>query len=107
MKIFFTSIFLFVLSINTFAQFQEVSIMDIQRQDSILAWGDEPDSLALIGDTVSVVGVVMVAPYFDAHPDSGTTLIAGAPALILQDTSETDWGGLLVRFPNPSAAFQI
>ena len=41
----------------------------------------------------------MVAPFRDANPDSGTTLIAGAPAIILQDTSETEWGGILARFP--------
>jgi hypothetical protein len=106
MKIFFTSIFLFVLSISVFAQFREVSIMDIQRQDSILIKGVETPS-SYVGDTLSIVGVVMVAPYFDANPDSGTTLVAGAPALILQDTSETDWAGILVRFPSPTADFQI
>ena len=32
------------------------------------------------------------------------TLISGAPAIHLMDTSETEYGGILVRFPNPSSA---
>jgi hypothetical protein len=88
-----------ILSINIFAQqYPEVTIMDIQYQPDILTLGDQASPLT--GDTVTIVGVVMVAPYRDANPDSGTTLIAGAPALILQDTTETDWAGMLVRYLN-------
>jgi hypothetical protein len=97
--------FLFVIlmtGINIFAQtYPEVTIMDIQYQPDILTLGDQPSPLN--GDTVTIVGVVMVAPYRDANPDSGTTLIAGAPALILQDTAETDWAGMLVRYVNMPA----
>jgi hypothetical protein len=71
--------------------------MDIQYQPDILTLGDQPSPYT--GDTVTIVGVVMVAPYKDANPDSGLTLNAGAPALILQDTAETDWAGMLVRYP--------
>jgi len=86
-----------MLTINIFAQqYPEVTIMDIQYQPDILTTGDQPSIYNL--DTVTIVGVVMVAPYRGANPDSGTTLIAGAPALILQDTSETDWAGMLVRY---------
>ncbi len=93
----FLSFLVLMLSINLFAQqYPEVTIMDIQYQPNILTLGDQPSPLN--GDTVTIVGVVMVAPYKDANPDSGTTLIAGAPALILQDTSETDWAGMLVRY---------
>ena len=93
----FLSLLGLMLSINLFAQqYPEVTIMDIQYQPDILTLGDQPSIYNL--DTVTIVGVVMVAPYKDANPDSGTTLIAGAPALILQDTSETDWAGMLVRY---------
>ena len=98
MKILLLTLPALVLSINLFAQpYPEVTIMEIQYQDSILILGDLPSPYT--GDTLTIVGVVMVAPYRDANPDSGTTLIAGAPALILQDTVETDWAGMLVRYP--------
>jgi hypothetical protein len=85
--------FSLMLSINVFAQYPEVTIMDIQGGNPIP-----------YGDTLTInCGVVMVAPFRGANPDSGTTLIAGAPALILQDTSETDWGGILVRYPDMPA----
>ena len=97
-KLFFFFVTL-VLSINVFGQpYPEVTIMDIQYQPDILTLGDQPSPLN--GDTVTIVGVVMVAPYKDANPDSGVTLNAGAPALILQDTAETEWGGMLVRYPS-------
>ena len=93
------SFFVLILSTMILAQpYPEVTIMDIQYQPDILTLGDQPSPLN--GDTVTIVGVVMVAPYRDANPDSGTTLIAGAPALILQDTAETDWAGMLVRYVN-------
>jgi Secretion system C-terminal sorting domain len=99
MKKIFFFLFALILSINIFAQqYPEVSIMDIQYQPDILALGDQ--SSPLNGDTVTIVGVIMVAPFKDANPDSGWTLNASAPALILQDTSETDWAGMLVRYPN-------
>ena len=76
MKNLFLVIFSLLLSINVLAQYTTVTIK---------------------------CGVVMVAPYRDANPDSGTTLIAGAPALILQDTSDAEWGGMLVRYPTMAA----
>ncbi len=98
----FLSVIGLMLGINLFAQqYPEVTIMDIQYQPDILTLGDQASPLN--GDTVTIVGVVMVAPYRDANPDSGTTLIAGAPALILQDTAETDWAGMLVRYLNMPA----
>ncbi len=100
--------FSLLLSVNVFAQtYPEITIMDIQYQhpDSLLLNGDQPSPYN--GDTVTVVGVVMVAPFRDANPDSGTTLIAGAPAIILQDTSETDFGGILARFPGSNATFNV
>ncbi len=90
MKQIFLLAFGLIMSINVFAQYQEVTIMDIMGGNPIP-----------YGDTLTIIeGVVMVAPYRGANPDSGTTLIAGEPALILQDTSETDWGGVLVRYPS-------
>ena len=99
--------FSLLLSVNVFAQYPEVTIMDIQYQhpDSLLLNGDQPSPYN--GDTVTVVGVVMVAPFRDANPDSGTTLIAGAPAIILQDTSETEWAGIMVRFEGSNATFNV
>jgi hypothetical protein len=102
MRNIFVVIFSLMLSINIFAQYPEVTIKDIQYQPNILQTGDLPSPLN--GDTVTIkCGVVMVAPYKDANPDSGTTLIAGAPALILQDTSDAEWGGMLVRYPSMPA----
>ncbi len=99
MKKLYFILFVVMLSINLFAQqYPEVTIMDIQYQPNILVTGDTLSPYT--GDTVTVVGVVMVAPYRGANPDSGTTLIAGAPAIILQDTAVTDWGGILARYPS-------
>lgn len=97
--------FTLILSINLFAQFPEVTIYDIQYQPDILTTGDQPSPLD--GDTVTVTGVVMVSPYRNANPDSNVILIAGAPAIYLQDTSETDWAGILVRDPTNSPAFSF
>jgi len=107
MKILLLITFSLLLSVNVFAQYPEITIMDIQYQDpdSLLLNGDQPSPYN--GDTVTVVGVVMVAPFRDANPDSGTTLIAGAPAIILQDTSETDWAGIIARFPGSNATFNV
>jgi hypothetical protein len=101
-KILLFSGFIFLLSVNVFAQYPEVTIKDIQYQPNILITGDQPSPLN--GDTVTITcGVVMVAPYKDANPDSGVTLNSGAPALILQDTSDAEWGGILVRYENMPA----
>ncbi len=88
-----------IISVTAFAQnYPHVSIRDIQYVNQDTLSGCEISS-PLAGDTVNITGVVMVAPYRDANPDSGTTLIAGAPALILQDTADTEWSGILVRYP--------
>ena len=105
MKKLLLAAFLFLMSINVFAQFPEVSIMDIQFQDILTTGVDNPSPLD--GDTVTVVGVVMVAPFKDANPDSAEVLHVGAPGLYLQDTTETDWAGLLVRFLGSTEAFNI
>ena len=69
MKKFLLTAFLFMLSINVFAQYPEVTIMDIQFQhpDSLLLYGDRLSPLW--GDTLIITGVVMVAPNKHAHPD--------------------------------------
>lgn len=99
----FLTAMLIISSINTFAQtYPEVTIMDIQYQnpDSLLSLGDKPSPF--LGDTVTVTGIVMNPSY----TGTGTTLISGAPAVYLQDTSQTDYAGILVRFPlGSSAAF--
>lgn len=92
---------LFISSMNLIAQtYPEVSIRDIQYQhpDSLLTIGDRPSPFN--GDTVTITGIVM-NPTFT----NGTaTLVSGAPAVHLMDTSDTEYGGILVRFPNPSSA---
>ena len=101
MKKMLLSVFLLVISVSVFAQnYPHVSIRDIQYLDPDSLSGNCEIQSPLAGDTVNITGVVMVAPYRDANPDSGTTLIAGAPALILQDTADTEWSGILVRYPN-------
>ncbi|MCK5457184.1 MAG: hypothetical protein KAI45_08665, partial [Melioribacteraceae bacterium] len=110
MNKFFLTAFLFMLSINVYAQYPEVTIMDIQFQhpDSLLANGDDQARHnPFFGDTVTITGVVMVAPNKDAHPDSGQILHNGAPSLALQDTSEIDYAGILVRFENSTPAFDF
>ncbi len=92
--------------ILTFAQsFPEVSISDIQyiSEDSLLTAPHDYES-PLEGDTVTITGVVSVAPYFYSDVDSGETLVVGAPALFLQDPDDPEFGGILCRFPGGSGA---
>ena len=99
---------LFITSMNLIAQtYPEVSIMDIQYQhpDSLLLNGDQPSPL--VGETVTITGIVQVAPYRDANVDSGEVIRAGAPAIYLQDTLETDFGGILVRDITASPDFAL
>ena len=105
--------FLLISLSQIFAQYPEVTIKDINFvTDSALlaagALGGEPQP-PLVGDTVTVVGVVMCPPYQGANPDSNETLRAGAPSIFLQDTSMTEWSGVLTRFPGTPvpAAYQI
>ncbi len=105
--------FLFIFLSQTFAQYPEVTIKDINFvTDSALlaagALGGEPQP-PMVGDTVTVVGVVMCPPYEGANPDSIETLHAGAPSIYLQDTSMTEWSGVLTRFTGAEvpAAYQV
>jgi len=99
------SLFL-LLSVNVYAQYPEVTIMDIQYQhpDSLLLNGDLPSPY--LGDTLTIKkGIVMVSPYQDADPSNPFIIRAGSvPSLYLQDSSETDYAGVLVRFPGGSSA---
>ncbi|NOX17018.1 MAG: T9SS type A sorting domain-containing protein [Chlorobi bacterium] len=106
-KLLFFMIVLF--SAQLFAQeYPEVSIRDIQyiSNDSLLTPPyDYPSQLN--GDTVTVTGIVMNAPYYSANPDSGAMLIAGAPAMYLQDADDPVFGGMFVRFPGATSAFGV
>jgi len=99
-----------MISVSIFAQvYPEATVMDINfvENDSLIYYGGlntEPVP-PLVGDTVIVTGVVMNSPYNSAHPDSGEVLSAGAPAFYLQDTSMTEWSGVLVRDEEASTAF--
>lgn len=105
---------LLLLSMQIFAQnYPEVPLSDVNYvpADSLLKYGalnTEPKP-ATVGDTVVVTGVVMNSPYFNANPDDGEMLSAGAPAFYLQDLNEPEWGGVLTRFPGSTVpeAFTI
>ncbi|MCB9250232.1 MAG: hypothetical protein H6613_17615 [Ignavibacteriales bacterium] len=76
--------------------------MNFAPDDSLLYYGSlntEP-APALVGDTVMITGVVMNSPYFNANPEDGEMLSAGAPAFYLQDINNPEWGGVLCRDPN-------
>ncbi|MCB0750185.1 MAG: hypothetical protein KDC52_01790, partial [Ignavibacteriae bacterium] len=94
---------LLLLSMQIFAQnYPEVPLSDVNYvpADSLLKYGalnTEPKP-ATVGDTVVVTGVVMNSPYFNANPDEGEMLSAGATAFYLQDLNEPEWGGVLTRF---------
>ncbi|QQS38045.1 MAG: T9SS type A sorting domain-containing protein [Ignavibacteriales bacterium] len=89
-----------LISSNIFAQYPEVTLYDIQYQDSLslVTNGDQPSPL--LGDTLVVTGLVMNP----AYTGTVTTLNSGAPAVYIQDTSGSNaFGGILVRFPNGSS----
>lgn len=100
-------ILLFTLAGSSlFAQtYPEVTINDIQYlSDEVLLAPPHDGLSAYEGDTVVVQGIISVAPYWDSNPDSGTTLIVGAPGFYLQDENNPEFGGLLCRFPGGSGA---
>jgi len=112
MKKISTVLFSILFAISIFAQtYPEVSIRDIQFEpaDSLLFYGaqnSEPKP-NYFGDTVIVTGVVMNPPYKGVNPDSTATLHAGAAAMYLQDTAQTEWSGILVRDPDSFPAFSV
>jgi len=100
-----------LLSISVFAQYPEVTIRDIQYQDpsTLITYWDDDFGSSLDGDTVTITGIVMVPPYKAANPDSGVLMYCGGgnAGFYIQDTSETDWSGLLVIQSSPiSPEFQ-
>lgn len=103
LKLLFT-IFL-ISAIQIYSQdYPEVTIKDINYQpDSLLlslgAQNTEPVPV-LNGDTVIVTGVLMNSPYFNLNSADGAMLAAGAPSAFLQDTSMTEWSGILMRYPS-------
>lgn len=106
MKKFIILLSFFVLGSIVFAQtYPEVSIQDIQfiSSDSLLTPPHDYES-PYEGDTVTIQGVINVAPYFHSNVDSGETLVVGAPGLYVQDEENPEFGGMLVRFPGGSGA---
>lgn len=98
--------FMAVLTINLIAQpYPEVSIRDIQYQDpaTLINYFDDDLGSSLAGDTVTITGMVMVPPYKGADPDSGVLMYCGGgnAGFYIQDTSETDWSGLLLIQSSP------
>jgi len=103
MKIKYLLFLLTLIASQMIAQYSEVTIKDVNfaPNDSLLHYGalnTEP-APTLLGDTVIVTGVVMNSPYFNTVVDDGEMLSAGAPAIYLQDVNETEWSGVLTRFP--------
>jgi hypothetical protein len=105
-KLFFLITSFLVLSINVFAQYQEVSIRDIQyiNPDSLNVYFVDDVPGPYEGDTVTVTGIVMTPPYKTANPDSGTLIYLGSSlaGFFMQDTADTEWGGILVAINNPA-----
>ena len=105
MKQIFTIVIGLLMSINIFAQYPEVSIKDIQfiGSDSLNVYWDDDVPGPYNGDTVTVTGIVMIPPYKHANPDSGTLIYLGSLAgFFMQDTADTEWGGILVAISNPA-----
>jgi hypothetical protein len=96
--------FFFLVAAKLFAQYPEVSIRDIQfiGSDSLNTYWDDDVAGPYEGDTVTVTGIVMVPPYNNHKPDSGTIVYLGSLAgFYMQDTAATDWSGILVYISNP------
>ena len=98
--------FMAFLTINLIAQqYPEVSIMDIQYQDpsGLLVYFENDSASAYDGDTVTVTGIVMSPPNIDANPANGALFYFGSTrrGFYIQDTSATEWAGLLVLQEEP------
>lgn len=102
-------VLLLLMSTQIFAQqYPEVSIYDIQYQDpaSLLTNGDQQSPYE--GDTVTITGVTMNPVHIDNDPSNDLTLRAGSvPAFYIQDTSDTEYSGILARFPDPNATISL
>ena len=105
-------VFIFMLSLNLLAQsvIPQVTIKDVNfvEPDSLLFYGlqnMEPKP-PLTDSTVWITGVVMNSPYLNPSDPTATqvTLAAGAPAFYIQDTSMTEWSGVLLRNPGSYSA---
>ncbi len=97
-KLFILGVFL-LLNTSVLAQYPEVTIMDIQYQDpsGLLIYFENDSASAYEGDTVIVTGMVMVPPNIDADPGNGPLMYFGSlRGFYMQDTSATEWAGLLV-----------
>ncbi len=112
-KLFLVVAVMFITSMNVLAQtYPEVSIRDIQYigPDSLNVYFTDDVAGPYEGETVTVTGVVMTPPYKDADPANGTLMYFGSTlaGFFLQDTSETEWGAILVLILNPAnyPAFQ-
>ncbi len=105
-KLFLLILFLFTAQL--FAQYPVVTIRDIQYQppDSLAAGKDKSPRL---GDTVTVIGVVMIPPLDNPNTTRKPIMWAGARwQTYIADTnySNTEWAGLNVIQHDTSAAGQ-
>lgn len=96
-----------VMSVEIFAQtIPEVTIRDVNyvEPDSLLFYGpqNQEPKPPLVDQTVWITGVVMNSPYLNPSDPTSTqvTLAAGAPSFYIQDTSATEWSGVLLRNPS-------
>ncbi len=108
MKIKLLLISFILLSVQAFAQYPEIKISEIQyiHPDTLEKYKDYKSEFE--NDTVTIVGVVMTSPYKDADPNSTKWIVDQNTysTLYLQDTSETDFAGMYVRFNNATTAFK-
>ena len=84
-----------------------VTIHDIQYIDSVGTKGFKPS--ALTGDTVKVVGIIMIKPVIDPDTNRTPIMYYGTRwGTYIQDTSSsaTDWAGLNVLQNDTSTAYQ-
>ena len=105
LKLFFAAMIILLCG-QVFAQsYPEVTIRNIQYLS--------PDTLNMAphdykspyeGDTVIVTGVVEVAPYYGANPDSSYIMRIGGTGLLLQDEFDHEYSGLIVKYIGTDAA---
>ncbi|MBN2570855.1 MAG: T9SS type A sorting domain-containing protein [Ignavibacteriales bacterium] len=92
---------LFFLAVNIFGQtYPEITIYDIQyiHPDTLMV--PPYDYFSPYEDsTVIVTGILMNSPYRGANPDSSRMLHSAAPAALLQDVNNPEYGAVLMRFP--------
>lgn len=93
--------YLIFLAMNIFGQtYPEVTIYDIQyiHPDTLMKSPYDYKS-PYERDTVTITGILINSPYRGASTDSARMLHSGAPAACFQDLNNSEYGGILLRYP--------